>query len=86
MPTPTTHLPGDTSPTLPDDAGPLGSVRELYDGALWPDVNVRTLRHSHRLFPTRTVRRGRGSSTGRPSSGATWSTTWRCTASAAWSC
>jgi CubicO group peptidase (beta-lactamase class C family) len=58
MPTPTTHLPGDTSPTLPDDAGPLGSVRELYDGALWPDVNVRTLRHSHRLFPTRTVRRG----------------------------
>ncbi|MDH5541068.1 MAG: beta-lactamase family protein, partial [Rhizobacter sp.] len=39
-------------------ASDLGSVRALYDGALWSDHLVHTLRHSHRLFPTRTVRRG----------------------------
>jgi CubicO group peptidase (beta-lactamase class C family) len=33
-------------------------VRELYDGALRPDVAARTLRRSERLLPSRSVRRG----------------------------
>jgi len=37
----------------------VGSVRELYDGTLWPDTLVRTLSQVDRLFPTRTVTRGR---------------------------
>ncbi|MDH5540003.1 MAG: beta-lactamase family protein, partial [Rhizobacter sp.] len=61
MPKPTaTDQPADASPASldDDDTRPPGSVRELYDGALWPDDNARTLRLSHHLFPTRTVRRG----------------------------
>lgn len=37
---------------------PIGSVREVYDGRLYPDVQVNTFRNIDRLFPTRTVRRG----------------------------
>ena len=37
---------------------PIGSVREVYDGRLFPDIQVNTFRNIHRLFPTRTVRRG----------------------------
>ncbi len=36
----------------------IGSVRDLYDGALLPDLQVNTLRHVDRLFPTRLVARG----------------------------
>ena len=36
----------------------IGSVREIYDGRLYPDVQVNTFRNIDRLFPTRTVRRG----------------------------
>ncbi len=35
-----------------------GTVREVYDGRLYPDVQVNTFRNIDRLFPTRTVRRG----------------------------
>ncbi len=34
---------------------PIGTVRQLYDGALTPDLAVGTLRNIDRLFPTRTV-------------------------------
>jgi CubicO group peptidase (beta-lactamase class C family) len=34
---------------------PIGTVRELYDGALTPDLLVNTLRNIDRLFPTRAV-------------------------------
>jgi CubicO group peptidase (beta-lactamase class C family) len=37
---------------------PIGSVREIYDGRLYPDIQVNTFRNIDRLFPTRTVRRG----------------------------
>ena len=33
----------------------IGSVREVYDGRLYPDVQVNTFRNIDRLFPTRTV-------------------------------
>lgn len=37
---------------------PIGTVREVYDGRLYPDIQVNTFRNIDRLFPTRTVRRG----------------------------
>src|SRR4029077_5408408 len=37
---------------------PIGTVQQLYDGTLLPDVQVKTLRHLDRLFPTRTVKCG----------------------------
>jgi Beta-lactamase len=36
----------------------IGTVRQVYDGALPPDVQVNTFRNIDRLFPTRTVARG----------------------------
>lgn len=36
-------------------ADPIGSVRQLYDGVLTPDLTVNTLRNIDRLFPTRAV-------------------------------
>ena len=36
----------------------IGTVREVYDGRLYPDVQVNTFRNIDRLFPTRTVPRG----------------------------
>jgi CubicO group peptidase (beta-lactamase class C family) len=35
---------------------PIGTVREVYDGKLLPDIQVNTFRNIDRLFPTRTVR------------------------------
>ncbi|MFC1719990.1 serine hydrolase domain-containing protein [Pseudomonadota bacterium] len=37
---------------------PIGTVREVYDGKLYPDIQVNTFRNIDRLFPTRTVHRG----------------------------
>lgn len=34
---------------------PIGTVRQMYDGALTPDLAVSTFRHIDRLFPTRTI-------------------------------
>jgi CubicO group peptidase (beta-lactamase class C family) len=36
----------------------IGTVQQVYDGALLPDVEVNTFRNIDRLFPTRIVRRG----------------------------
>ena len=36
----------------------IGTVREVYDGKLYPDIQVNTFRNIDRLFPTRTVARG----------------------------
>lgn len=36
----------------------IGTVREVYDGRLYSDVQVNTFRNIDRLFPTRTVRSG----------------------------
>ena len=46
----------DESPVADREA--IGTAQKLYDGALLPDVQVRTLKHLDRLFPTRTVRCG----------------------------
>jgi len=35
----------------------IGTVRQIYDGTLYPDIQVQTFRNIERLFPTRTVRR-----------------------------
>jgi CubicO group peptidase (beta-lactamase class C family) len=37
---------------------PIGSVREVYDGALTPDLAVNTFRNIDRLFPSRTIAHG----------------------------
>ncbi|WP_339858766.1 serine hydrolase [Pseudohongiella acticola] len=37
---------------------PIGTVRQVYDGRLYPDIQVNTFRNIDRLFPTRTVPRG----------------------------
>jgi CubicO group peptidase (beta-lactamase class C family) len=37
---------------------PIGTVREVYDGTLYPDLQVNTFRNIDRLFPTRVVPRG----------------------------
>jgi CubicO group peptidase (beta-lactamase class C family) len=37
---------------------PIGTVRQVYDGRLYPDIQVNTFRNIDRLFPTRAVRRG----------------------------
>jgi CubicO group peptidase (beta-lactamase class C family) len=37
---------------------PIGTVREVYDGTLFPDVQVNTFRNIDRLFPVRRVARG----------------------------
>jgi CubicO group peptidase (beta-lactamase class C family) len=39
-------------------ADTIGDVRSLFDGKLRPDLQVNTLRHIDRLFPTRVVRKG----------------------------
>ncbi len=36
----------------------IGTVRQMYDGALTPDLAVNTFRNIDRLFPTRTVKHG----------------------------
>jgi len=42
----------------PHAAEPIGTVREVYDGMLTPEMAVNTYRNIDRLFPTRTVRHG----------------------------
>ena len=37
------------------DAEPIGTVREIYDGVLSPEMAVSTFRNIHRLFPSRVV-------------------------------
>ena len=36
----------------------IGTVRQVYDGTLYPDIQVQTFRNIDRLFPTRAVRHG----------------------------
>lgn len=45
-------------PRTPRVAEEIGTVRNLYDGTLYPDIQVRTLRNAAALFPTRTIKRG----------------------------
>jgi len=43
------------SAAYPHATEPIGSVREMYDGTLPPDLAVNTFRNIDRLFPVRTV-------------------------------
>lgn len=45
-------------PAYAHNVEPIGTVREIYDGRLMPDVQINTFRNIHRLFPTRLVKRG----------------------------
>ncbi len=46
------------TPPYPHAQEPIGSVRDLYSGQLFPDTLVNTSRNIHRLFPTRIVKAG----------------------------
>lgn len=46
-------------PVNPHAGEKIGTVRQVYDGALMPDIQVNTFRNIDRLFATRTVRRGK---------------------------
>lgn len=46
---------GDGTESYPHAGEPVGSVREIYDGALTPALAVTTFRNTERLFPTRRV-------------------------------
>lgn len=48
----------DVAQHYPHAAEPIGTVRQVYDGALYPDLQVNTFRNIGRLFPTRTVEAG----------------------------
>jgi CubicO group peptidase (beta-lactamase class C family) len=52
------HTDGATAPAVPPVNDEIASIRDLYDGALLPDLQVNTLRNVDRLFPTRAVARG----------------------------
>lgn len=43
------------APGYPHRAEPIGTVREIYDGTLTPELAVNTFRNIDRLFPTRRV-------------------------------
>ena len=36
----------------------IGSVRDIFDGALFPDKAVRTFSSTEKIFPTRTIKAG----------------------------
>ena len=44
-----------TAPQYPHRSEPIGTVRQIYDGVLTPELAVNTFRNIDRLFPTRTV-------------------------------
>lgn len=46
------------SMTYPHAREPIGTVRQMYDGALTPEMAVNTFRNIDRLFPTRAVAHG----------------------------
>jgi CubicO group peptidase (beta-lactamase class C family) len=48
----------DVDGKYPHAGEPIGSVREIYDGHLYPDIQVNTFRNIDRLFPTRVIRHG----------------------------
>jgi CubicO group peptidase (beta-lactamase class C family) len=49
---------GPTAPQTAKVAEEIGTVRQVYDGALYPEIQVQTFRNIDRLFPTRTIRHG----------------------------
>jgi CubicO group peptidase (beta-lactamase class C family) len=54
----TTASPGAQEGAYPHAREAIGTVEQIYDGALMPDEAVATFRNIDRLFPTRTIRAG----------------------------
>lgn len=50
--------PGAQGQSYPHAAERIGTVEQVYDGALMPDEAVATFRNIDRLFPTRTIKAG----------------------------
>ncbi|MEM8660270.1 MAG: serine hydrolase, partial [Pseudomonadota bacterium] len=48
----------DRSDSYPHEAEEIGSVYDVYNASLMPDLQVNTFRNTDRLFATRTVKRG----------------------------
>ena len=46
-------------PANPHASKTIGTVQQVYDGALFPGVQVSTFRNIEQLYPTRTVSRGK---------------------------
>ena len=44
--------------SIASDAGRIGTVSQIYDGALTSDIQVNTFRHTERLFPVRVIKHG----------------------------
>nr|MBA3406252.1 serine hydrolase [Gemmatimonadaceae bacterium] len=44
--------------SYPHATEPIGTVRQMYDGALTPELAINTFRNIDRIFPTRTVAHG----------------------------
>jgi CubicO group peptidase (beta-lactamase class C family) len=53
---------GVSQQPAPSGQEAIGTVRQMYDGALTPDLAVSTFRNIDRLFPTRTIAKGSSSS------------------------
>ena len=49
---------GQGTADYPHAAEPIGTVRQIYDGTLTPDMAVHTFRNIDRLFPTRRIAHG----------------------------
>ncbi len=48
----------DNTAVYTHESEPIGTIREVYDGRLMPDIQINTFRNIQRLFPTRQVSRG----------------------------
>lgn len=48
---------GTAADSYPNAAEPIGTVRQIYDGVLTPELAVNTFRNIDRLFPTRRIPR-----------------------------
>ncbi len=51
----------ELEPDYPHSNEVIGTVRQIYDGRLLPDIQINTFRNIQRLFPTRVVKRGANS-------------------------
>lgn len=51
----TAAVPAVAQTPYPHEDEPIGTVREIYDGTLSPEMAVNTFRNIHRLFPSATI-------------------------------
>ena len=51
----TAAVPAVAQTPYPHEDEPIGTVREIYDGTLSPEMAVNTFRNIHRLFPSAVI-------------------------------